>query len=50
MLGKRVAVSSAAATIAGTAEDVSRSGALMLRLDTGELREIVAGDVSLREA
>jgi BirA family biotin operon repressor/biotin-[acetyl-CoA-carboxylase] ligase len=48
-LGKRVVVNMGAETLKGLAESVDSAGALMLRLDDGNIARIVAGDVSLRE-
>lgn len=46
-LGKRVNVSTADGIVSGFAEDVTALGALRLRMDDGQIREILAGDVNL---
>jgi len=48
-LGKRVVVTAGKETMEGTADSVDSSGALILRLDNGNLTTVVAGDVTLRE-
>lgn len=45
-LGRRVSVNSGGCAIEGIAESVNREGNLILRLDDGTKRQIVAGDVS----
>jgi BirA family transcriptional regulator, biotin operon repressor / biotin---[acetyl-CoA-carboxylase] ligase len=45
-LGKRVSVNSSGCTMRGIAEAVDHGGNLILRLDDGSARVIVAGDVS----
>lgn len=47
MLGRDVTVENAGLTISGTAEMVSRDGALHLRGSDGILRRVVAGDIAL---
>ena len=47
-LGKEVKVTIDEATYLGMAESVARDGSLLLRDPDGSLRQIVAGDVSLR--
>lgn len=50
-LGQRVRVlpfADGELPLAGMAEDVDRDGALLVRLPTGELRRVLAGEVSLR--
>lgn len=37
-----------AETFTGTAEDIDDTGALLVRLDDGEIRRVLAGDVSVR--
>ena len=49
MLGQRVSVSNADGRIDGRAEAVDSQGALMLRMETGELRRVMAGDLFLGE-
>ena len=49
-LGKRVRVASGEGVIEGTAETVAEDGSLLLRLDDGSVRHIVAGDVTVRDA
>jgi BirA family biotin operon repressor/biotin-[acetyl-CoA-carboxylase] ligase len=46
--GRRVGVESAEGTIEGITRGLTSRGALKLELDNGEVREIVAGEVSLR--
>ena len=46
-LGRTVRVSGAGPELTGLAEDVTLEGALLLRLADGELRPVLAGDVSL---
>ena len=46
-IGRRVKVQSGNSVIEGVAETLNRSGHLVLRLDDGSSREILAGDVSL---
>lgn len=53
-LGKRVTVTTSpttfpSPTFEGVAEDVDEAGALLVRLDDGELRRVVAADVGLSE-
>ena len=47
-LGQPVRVGTREEVIEGLAEDVDADGALLLRTDTGELRRILVGDVTLR--
>lgn len=49
-LGRVVLVETAGATIHGTAVDVDEAGGLLLRLDDGTVRRVVAGDVRMQEA
>jgi BirA family biotin operon repressor/biotin-[acetyl-CoA-carboxylase] ligase len=49
-LGRPVRVEMAGATIHGTAFDIDEAGALLIRLDDGTVRRVVAGDVRMREA
>lgn len=46
-LGHQVTVNSGEQTWVGLAEAVDASGALLLRLESGELRRVLAGDVTL---
>jgi BirA family biotin operon repressor/biotin-[acetyl-CoA-carboxylase] ligase len=48
-LGAEVIVSSPGKEIEGTAVDIDRNGALLIRKSDGELVRVVAGDVSLRK-
>jgi BirA family biotin operon repressor/biotin-[acetyl-CoA-carboxylase] ligase len=48
-LGSEVTVSSPGKEIEGTAVDIDRNGALLIRKSDGELVRVVAGDVSLRK-
>ncbi|MDO9124981.1 MAG: bifunctional biotin--[acetyl-CoA-carboxylase] synthetase/biotin operon repressor, partial [Deltaproteobacteria bacterium] len=43
--GKRVKVTSFGETISGIAVDVDSDGALILRMENGKRRRVVAGDV-----
>lgn len=45
MLGKSVTVDTGSERVAGVAEDIDESGALLLRTDDGRLQRILAGDV-----
>lgn len=47
-LGQQVTVTSAAGTIDGLAEDVDSDGSLLVRLDSGVLHRVMAGEVTLR--
>lgn len=47
-LGQPVTVSTAGAVLEGVAEGVNADGALLVRLDSGRLETIMAGDVTLR--
>lgn len=49
MLGSRVTVNAPDGAVTGTAEDVDATGALLLRLDDGTLRRLIAGDIALGE-
>jgi BirA family transcriptional regulator, biotin operon repressor / biotin---[acetyl-CoA-carboxylase] ligase len=48
-LGKPVKVTAADTVYEGTAEGVERDGSLLVRCTNGELRRVVAGDVSLKD-
>jgi BirA family biotin operon repressor/biotin-[acetyl-CoA-carboxylase] ligase len=48
-LGKRVRATSTAGIIEGIAESVDETGALMIREANGEIKRVIAGDVTLRE-
>ncbi len=48
-LGKKVKAQSGNEVIEGTAEAVDKGGALMIRGEDGNLKRVVAGDVTLRE-
>lgn len=48
-LGRRVAITSGEERLAGVAEDIDAGGALLLRLESGEVRRLLAGDVTLHE-
>lgn len=47
-LGREVQVLSPAETFTGVALDVDETGALLVRTQTGEVRRVLAGDVSVR--
>jgi len=47
-LGRRVVISEGERTFDGLAEGVDADGALLVRLDDGRLRKVLAGDVTLR--
>ena len=47
-LGSKVHVLGADESFTGTAEDIDDTGALLVRMDGGELRRVLAGDVSVR--
>ncbi len=47
-LGKRIKASSGNVELEGVAEDLSESGALILRLDNGEKRLLHAGEITIR--
>jgi BirA family biotin operon repressor/biotin-[acetyl-CoA-carboxylase] ligase len=49
-LGQAVQVETPDAVISGTAYDIDEAGALLVRLQDGTVRRVVAGDVRLREA
>jgi BirA family transcriptional regulator, biotin operon repressor / biotin---[acetyl-CoA-carboxylase] ligase len=46
-IGRRISVSSAGSILQGTARSINNSGNLIMVLDDGTLKEIVAGDVTL---
>ena len=48
-LGKEVEITSFAERLCGLAVDVDESGALVIKLEDGTERKIVAGDVTMRE-
>jgi len=48
-LGRRVYAISGESRVEGIAEDVDKSGALLLRLEDGSLMRFIAGDVMVRE-
>jgi len=48
-LGKKVKATWGKQTIEGSAEDVDKDGALLIRCEDGKLIKVVAGDVTLRE-
>lgn len=47
-LGRAVTVGTPQETLQGIAEDVDEDGALLLRMEDGALRRVLAGDVTLR--
>lgn len=47
-LGKRIRAKIGAEDLEGIAEDLAENGALMLRLDNGELRQLNAGEITIR--
>lgn len=47
-LGREVQVFSPAETFTGVAADIDEGGALLVRTEQGELRQVLAGDVSVR--
>jgi BirA family biotin operon repressor/biotin-[acetyl-CoA-carboxylase] ligase len=47
-LGSRVSVVGAAQNFIGTAAGIDEAGALLVRLDTGETKRVLCGDVSVR--
>jgi BirA family biotin operon repressor/biotin-[acetyl-CoA-carboxylase] ligase len=49
-VGRSVRVEMPGATIHGTAFDIDEAGALLIRLDDGTVRRVVAGDIRMREA
>lgn len=49
-LGQPVTVTSVAGTIEGLAEDVDADGSLLVRLDSGILKRVLAGEVTLRRS
>jgi BirA family transcriptional regulator, biotin operon repressor / biotin---[acetyl-CoA-carboxylase] ligase len=49
MLGTRVSVNTPDGLVTGTAENVDEQGALLLRMEHGELRRVIAGDIALGE-
>lgn len=48
-LGRRVDVTSGEERLSGVAAEIDAAGALLLRLDSGEVRRLLAGDVTLHE-
>jgi len=46
MMGSYIEINTSDGMISGTAMDVDDTGALMIRLDTGQIRRIVSGEVS----
>ncbi len=48
-LGRRVDVTSGEERLSGVAEDIDTAGALLLRLESGEVRRLLAGDVTLHK-
>ena len=48
-LGRPVRVEMPDATIEGVAQDIDETGALLLRLEGGSLRRVLAGDLRVRE-
>ncbi len=46
-LGQQVSVTSSGAPVSGIAQEVERSGALMINDNTGTLRRVIAGDIAL---
>jgi BirA family biotin operon repressor/biotin-[acetyl-CoA-carboxylase] ligase len=50
VLGRRVSVTSGRETFEGTADAIRDDGSLDLRLDSGDVMTVNAGDVSLRPA
>jgi len=46
-IGRRISVSTGNTIIEGTAESVNGSGNLVMQLDDGSLKEIIAGDVTI---
>ena len=50
LMGEPIVIRAAEGDLRGQAQSVDEDGALMVRLDTGELRRVVAGDVRLRRA
>ncbi len=49
MIGKNVIAIGPTETIIGRLEGVTEAGAIVIRLETGEMRAVLAGDVRLRE-
>jgi BirA family biotin operon repressor/biotin-[acetyl-CoA-carboxylase] ligase len=49
-LGRSVRVEMVGATIDGIAFDIDEAGALLIRVDDGTVRRVVAGDIRMREA
>lgn len=49
-LGRRVTVTSGTGVLEGAAESVTENGILLLRLENGNLTEVVAGDVALQNS
>lgn len=50
LMGEPIVIHTAQGDLHGQAQSVDEDGVLMVRLDTGELRQVVAGDVRLRRA
>jgi BirA family biotin operon repressor/biotin-[acetyl-CoA-carboxylase] ligase len=48
--GRTVRITSGASNVDGITRGLTERGALLLELDTGEVREIISGEVSLRPA
>lgn len=48
VLGKKVNIKSSTIELQGTVIDITEEGALLVRLDSGELKEIISGEVSVR--
>lgn len=50
LMGEPIVIRTAEGDLRGQAQSVDDDGALLVRLDTGELRRVLAGDVHLRRA
>lgn len=50
LMGEPIVIRTAEGDLRGQAQSVDDDGALLVRLDTGELRRVLAGDVRLRRA
>jgi BirA family transcriptional regulator, biotin operon repressor / biotin---[acetyl-CoA-carboxylase] ligase len=48
-LGREVQIEMPGAAISGTAYDIDEAGALLLRLEDGTVRRVMAGDIRMRE-
>lgn len=48
LMGEPIVIRTAEGDLRGQAQSVDEDGALMVRLESGELRRVVAGDVRLR--